>query len=523
MSTTPAKPPDPQHHRPDQQHHRQRRAGDQPPETEPPRKVDPFTFVLHGAAGDLARRKILPALAHLAESGYFPQQCRIVLAQRRPVTAAEALAEQAAFLREIGDDAAVGALAALTPLVSTVAIALGSDVAATRALLAAAVDGGPRPVVHYAALPASRFADLMALIDGPRDPAQLRVVLEKPLGFSGDESRRIEDVVAEHLDEAQVYRIDHYLGKQAVQNLLALRLGNLVFEPLFNREHVAHVEITVAEHLGVEDRAGFYEQSGAIRDMVQSHMLQLLATLAMEPPVGLDADALRDEKLKILRSLAVPRIGGRDSDIVIGQYVGGHFDGRVVPGYRQEPGVARDSLTESFVAFRTEVRTWRWAGVPFLLRTGKRMPQRFAEIVVQFRDVPLPLYKAVGGQWAGNRLVVRLQPEDQLQLHLLAKAPGQRERLQPVKLNLDFFEAWRIPVRDAYERLLTDILRGRLSLFLRRDEVEAQWSFTDQLRTQIHDGGLEPLAYAAGTFGPPEATALAVRAGAVWSEALAGI
>jgi glucose-6-phosphate 1-dehydrogenase len=407
--------------------------------------------------------------------------------------------------------------------VRTVQVALGSDVPATRARLSAAIADGPRPVVHYAALPASRFVDLMALIEGPRDPAQLRVVLEKPLGFSGEESARIENVVAEHVDEAQVYRIDHYLGKQAVQNLLALRLGNLVFEPLFNREHVSHVEITVAEHLGVEDRAAFYEQSGAIRDMVQSHMLQLLATLAMEPPVSLDADALRDEKLKVLRSLAVPRAGGRDSDLVIGQYVNGHFEGRPVPGYRQEPGVAPDSMTESFVAFRTEVRTWRWAGVPFLLRTGKRMPQRFAEIAVQFREVPLPLYKAMGGQWAGNRLVVRLQPEDRLQLHLLAKAPGQRDRLQPVKLNLDFFDAWRIPVRDAYERLLTDILRGRLSLFLRRDEVAAQWAFIDRLCAEIHEAGLEPLPYAAGTYGPPEATALAARAGAAWSEALASI
>ena len=498
-----------------------RRATDRLPAAagEPPRPVDPFTFVLHGASGDLARRKILPALAHLAQTGYFPAGCRIVLAQRQPVTPEEALAQQDAFLVQSGEPAARASLPALKPLLSTVALALGTAEAQSR--LDAAIDGGPRPIVHYAALPASRFVDLMALIRGPRDPSQLRVVLEKPLGFSGAESRRIEDVVAEHLDESQVYRIDHYLGKQAVQNLLALRLGNLIFEPLFNREHVAHVQITVAENLGVEDRAGFYEQSGALRDMVQSHMLQLLATLAMEPPVSLDADALRDEKLKILRSLQVPRVTGRDSDIVIGQYTAGHMNGRGVPGYQQETGVAPKSTTESFVAFRTEVRTWRWAGVPFLLRTGKRMPQRMAEIVVQFRDVPLPLFKAVGGQWAGNRLVVHLQPEDRLELQLLAKAPGQRDQLQPVTLNLDFFDAWRIPVRDAYERLLTDILRGRLSLFLRRDEVEAQWAFTDQLRAGIAERGIRPLAYPAGSYGPPEATALAVRAGAAWSESLA--
>ena len=480
--------------------------------------VDPFTFVLHGSSGDLARRKILPALAHLADTGYFQAGSRIILSQRQPVTAEQALAQQDKFLAGIGDESARAALPALKPLLSTVALTIGD--AQGQGRLEAAIEGGPRPVVHYAALPASRFIDLMTVIKGPRDPSQLRVVLEKPLGYSGADSRRIEDVVARNLDESQVYRIDHYLGKQAVQNLMALRLGNLIFEPLLNREHVAQVQITIAEDLGVEGRAAFYEQSGALRDMVQSHMLQLLAALAMEPPVSLEADALRDEKLKILRSLEVPRVGGRESDVVVGQYVEGHMRGRPVPGYQQEEGVAPRSLTESFVALRTGVNTWRWAGVPFLLRTGKRMPARLAEIVEQFRDVPLQLYTPVGGQWAGNRLVVSLQPEDRLQLHLLAKAPGQRDCLQPVALNLDFSDAWRIPVRDAYERLLTDILRGRLSLFLRRDEVEAQWSFVDQLRADLQDGDIRPLAYPAGSYGPPEATALAMRSGGVWSESL---
>ena len=480
--------------------------------------VDPFTFVLHGSSGDLARRKILPALAHLADTGYFQPGSRIILSQRQPVSAQEALAQQDEFLARIGNEAARASLPALKPLLSTLALTIGD--AEGQGRLDAAIEGGPLPVVHYAALPSSRFIDLMGMIKGPRDPAALRVVLEKPLGSSGVDSCRIEDAVADKLDESQIYRIDHYLGKQAVQNLLALRLGNLIFEPLLNREHVALVQITLAEDLGVEDRAAFYEQSGALRDMVQSHMLQLLAALAMEPPVSLEADALRDEKLKILRSLRVPRLGGRESDVVVGQYVAGHMNGQPVPGYRQEKGVARDSTTESFVAIKTEIDTWRWAGVPFLLRTGKRMPDRLAEIVVQFRDVPLQLYTRIGGQWAGNRLVVSLQPEDRLQLHLLAKAPGQRDCLQPVALNLDFSDAWRIPVRDAYERLITDILRGRLSLFLRRDEVAAQWEFVDRLRADLKESGVRPLAYAAGSYGPPEATALAVRAGGVWSESM---
>ncbi len=477
--------------------------------------VEPFTLVLHGAGGDLARRKIIPALARLAHSGYLPANSHIVLAQRDRLTVEQALAAQDAFLDKAGDQDSRPLLRDLAPYLSTVSVVLGSE-QATQAL-ADAVKGHPEPVVHYASLPASRFIDLIRAMTPVRDPARMRLVLEKPLGFNGAESAQIEKIAAEALDETQIYRIDHYLGKQAVQNLLALRLGNRIFEPLLTREHVAHVQITVAEDLGVEDRAGFYENSGAIRDMVQSHMLQLLATVAMEPPASLDPDALRDEKLKVLRALRVPSTTGT-VQAVTGQYVAGHMKGQPVPGYLQEKGVSPSSLTETYIAFETEVQTWRWAGVPFLLRTGKRMPKRLAEIVIQFRDVPRQLFAPVGGHWAGNRLVIQLQPDDRLELHLLAKSPGERERLRPVTLDLDFFQEWRIPVRDAYERLLGDILRGRLSLFLRRDEVEAQWKFTDRLRNDLTNNGVQPLPYAAGSFGPSAATALALRANASWAE-----
>lgn len=479
------------------------------------RPVDPFTLVLHGAAGDLARRKIIPALARLARDGYLPAESRIILAQRQEQTASEALAAVDAFLKAAGDKEGRDVIRFLTPYIKTANVTLGS--ADAREALKSAVEGLPEPVVHYAALPASRFFDLIQCLEPTRDPNRLRLVLEKPLGFNGAESAAIEKAVAAVLDESQIYRIDHYLGKQAVQNLLALRLGNRIFEPLLTREHVAHVQITVAEDLGVESRAGFYEQSGALRDMVQSHMLQLLATVAMEPPVSLEADALRDEKLKVLRALKVPNVVGTP-EVVTGQYVAGHVMGQAVPAYRHETGVAPDSLTETYIALCTEVQTWRWAGVPFLLRTGKRMPERFAEIVIQFRDVPRKLFEPVGGTWAGNRLVIHLQPEDCLELHLLAKAPGERERLRPVALDLDFFNTWRIPVRDAYERLITDVLRGRLNLFLRCDEVAASWKFVDQLRNDIATHGLKPAPYAAGTYGPPAATALALRANAMWAE-----
>jgi glucose-6-phosphate 1-dehydrogenase len=477
--------------------------------------VTPFTFVLHGAAGDLARRKIIPALGRLARDGYLPSTSRIVLCQRENYSVDEALLQVDQFLDASGDQAGRESIQNLKPFLSTVSLTLGTAEAKTA--LAKAVLGGPEPVVHYASLPASRFTDLIHTIETIRDPARMRLVLEKPLGFSGSESAQIELAMAEALDESQIYRIDHYLGKQAVQNLLALRLGNRIFEPLLTREHVAHVQITVAEDLGVEGRASFYEKSGAIRDMAQSHMLQLLATVAMEPPATLEPDALRDEKLKVLRSLKVPRANGTP-EIVIGQYVAGHLAGQPVPPYLQEPGVNADSRTETFVAFSTEVQTWRWAGVPFLLRTGKRMPKRMAEIVIQFRDVPRQLFTPVGGSWSGNRLVIQLQPEDRLELHLLAKSPGERERLRPVALDLDFFSEWRIPVRDAYERLITDILRGRLSLFLRRDEVEAQWKFTDLLHQDLALNQVAPLPYMAGTYGPTAATALALRCNAAWAE-----
>ncbi|MCQ8896751.1 glucose-6-phosphate dehydrogenase [Limnobacter humi] len=481
----------------------------------PANPVGEFTFVLHGAGGDLAKRKIIPALAQLASVGYFSPGARLIFAQREALSPAQALAEVDAFLARTGNDAARATLPALAPLLSTCSVRLGE--ATAKAALDAAIAQGPHPVVHYAALPSSRFKDLIACLPEERSAQRLRLVLEKPLGFNARESADIEAAAAAKFNEDQIFRIDHYLGKQAVQNLLALRLGNRIFEPLLTREHVASVQITVAEDLGVEDRAGFYEHAGALRDMVQSHMLQLLAIVAMEPPVSLEANSLRDEKLKVLRSLKVPQVLSTP-EIITGQYADGYVKGQPVPGYLNEPGVQAHSCTETYVAFRTEVQTWRWAGVPFLLRTGKRMPRRFAEIVIQFRDVPKPLYEPVGGHWSGNQLVIHLQPDDKLELKLLAKTPGERLRLKPVSLDLDFFNTWRIPVRDAYERLITDILRGRLSLFLRRDEVQTQWEFVDRILSDLKQHGLGPVPYTSGTYGPSAATAMALRTGALWSE-----
>ncbi len=477
--------------------------------------VGEFTFVLHGAGGDLAKRKIIPALAHLAQEGYFDEKSKIIFVTRGQFTVTEFLKSVHQFLQSSGDEAVQQSLQALQRFSQMCDLTLGQP--NDQQVLQHATEGLPFPIVHYAALPSRWYQRLLDCLPNIKNPNQLRLVLEKPLGHSGAESEQIEQHLAHKLDESQIYRIDHYLGKQAVQNLLALRLGNRIFEPLLTREHVAHIQITVAEELGVEDRADYYEHAGAINDMIQSHILQLLATVTMEPPLSLEADSLRDEKLKVLKSLKVPSVG-KLPEIVLGQYAEGFISGCSVPAYTQEVGIQPDSQVETYVALITEVQTWRWAGVPILLRTGKRMPRRFAEIVIQFREVPKQLFDAVGGMWTGNKLVIHLQPKDKLELFLLAKTPGERTRLKPVSLDLDFFNTWRIPVRDAYDRLLTDILRGRLNLFLRGDEVKAQWKFVDQIHDNLTNQAVKPQLYRSGTYGPSSAAALALRANAVWFE-----
>jgi glucose-6-phosphate 1-dehydrogenase len=344
-----------------------------------------------------------------------------------------------------------------------------------------------------------------------------RVVLEKPLGRDLASAREINEAVADVLPESQIYRIDHYLGKETVQNLMALRFANVLFEPVWNSAHVDHVQITVAEKVGVEGRAGYYDTSGALRDMVQNHMLQLLCLVAMEPPSALEADSLRDEKLKVLRALKPIDDGNVRALTVRGQYRAGAIDGKSAPGYRDELG--SESATETFVALKAEVRTWRWAGVPFYLRTGKRLPTRVSEIVIQFREVPLSIFGAAGGFLAPNRLVIRLQPDEGVKLYLMIKDPGPGGlRFREVPLNLSFAETFKGPNPDAYERLLMDVIRGNQALFMRRDEVEAAWSWVDPILESWSRLGRVPDPYTAGGWGPSAAVALIERDGRTWHE-----
>jgi glucose-6-phosphate 1-dehydrogenase len=329
-------------------------------------------------------------------------------------------------------------------------------------------------------------------------------------------------VVRAAFAEQQAFRIDHYLGKPAVQNLMALRFGNALFEPLWRRESIANIQITLAESIGVGTRGDFYDRTGALRDMVQNHALQLLTMVAMEPPSRNDADAIRDEKLKVLRSLRPFTEESVARDVVRGQYRAGTVGGVAVPGYLDEVKVPADSHCETFVAMRTEVQNWRWAGVPFYLRTGKRLPKRVTEIVIQFRCVPHSIFAGKGATMQPNRLVIGIQPEENITLSLMAKVPGlDREgiRLRSVPLNIAMPDAFTGAVRRiAYERLLLDLVEGDQTLFVRRDEVEAQWEWVDAIRAGWEAEGLTPKTYTAGSWGPSAAIALAERDGVTWHE-----
>lgn len=344
----------------------------------------------------------------------------------------------------------------------------------------------------------------------------VRVVLEKPLGHDLESAQEINRVVRSVFSEQQAFRIDHYLGKPSVQNLMALRFGNALFEPLWRRESIANIQITLAESIGVGTRGDFYDRTGALRDMIQNHALQLLTMIAMEPPSTSDADAIRDEKLKVLRSLKPFTEADVQRDVVRGQYRGGTVSGKLVPGYLEETKVPTRSRCETFVALRTEVQNWRWAGVPFYLRTGKRLASRDAHIVVNFRPVPHPIFP---GASRANKLVIKLQPEDGLELHLLAaKGTGQSEILSPVQLDLDFDKAFPHERVGAYERLLLDAIAGRLNLFVRSDEQEQAWRWVEPVLDVWERDAAGPRPYAAGSWGPPAASALVAREGHAWDE-----
>ena len=481
-----------------------------------------FDLVLFGGTGDLAWRKLMPALFQAFRNGKLPPDGRI-LAVARDERSDEAYR---AFIRERfaevepakqPSDEEFARFAGLLHY-RRMDLSRPDDYAGLKAW----VDGrGADTVVLFLATSPHLFPVVCAQLGaaGLNGP-QVRVVLEKPLGHDLASARQINRAVAASFTESQALRIDHYLGKPAVQNLAALRFGNALFEPLWRRESIANIQITIAESLGVGSRGDFYDTTGALRDMVQNHALQLLTMIAMEPPPTADADAIRDEKLKVLKSLKPFSAESVARDVVRGQYRAGTVDGRAVPGYLDEAKVPAGSRTETFVALRTEVQNWRWAGVPFHLRTGKRLAARDAHIVVNFREVPHPIFP---GATRANKLVIKLQPEDGLELHLLAAKGGGPtgaglETLSPVSLDLDFDKAFPSERVGAYERLLLDAIAGRLNLFVRSDEQEQAWRWVEPILDAWAADPNGPRPYAAGSWGPPAASALVARDGCAWSE-----
>jgi glucose-6-phosphate 1-dehydrogenase len=489
-----------------------------------------FDLILFGGTGDLVWRKIMPALFQAFRHGSLPEGGRIVGVARDDLSDEQyrALIKSRFDNVELAKRPSEEEFSRFAALLGYLRMDLSNP--ADYAGLAARLQQRPADVVvMYVATAPSLFTTVCeqiaaAGLNGP----QTRVVLEKPLGHDLASNRAINKTVRSVLSEQQIFRIDHYLGKPSVQNLFALRFGNSLFEPLWRRETIANIQITIAEDLGVEKRGAFYDSTGALRDMVQNHALQLLCAIGMEPPINSHADAIRDEKLKVLRSLKpwTPETLGQH--VVRGQYAAGTIDGEAVPGYRDEKGVAPDSRTETFVALRTEIANWRWAGVPFYIRTGKRLGSRDAHIEVNFRPAPHAIFKTSSpGSNVANRLVINLQPKDGLELHLLAQGADQRSgnshargtpSLAPVQLDLDFDKRFGSERVGAYERLLLDVLDGRLNLFVRSDEQEEAWRWVEPILDSWSNDSGAPRFYAAGSWGPSAASAMIARDGYCWSE-----
>jgi glucose-6-phosphate 1-dehydrogenase len=487
-------------------------------------RVKVETLVLFGATGDLAHRMLFPSLYNLHMDGLLAEGLTIIGSGRSPMDRAAFHAQVRAALAEHlpekdNIDAATmdGFLGRIDYCPVDAGNGTGYDDLA--ALLG---DRMGRPIGVYLSTPPSMFGPIaQGLAAAGIACAECRIAMEKPIGHDLASSREVNEQVGDAFAEDRVFRIDHYLGKETVQNLLALRFANMLFEPLWNAQAIDHVQITVAETVGLEGRISYYDGVGALKDMVQNHMLQLLAIIAMEPPASVSATAVRDEKVKLLRSLRPMRAADVKAHSVKGQYTSGAVNGEAVAGYADELGHA--SNTETFVALKAFIDNWRWKGVPFYLRTGKRMPQRKSEVLIQFKPVPHNIFaRAGGGEIDANMMIINLQPEENIRVKVMAKQPGLdrdgvklKEVTLDVSLSHSFAGARR---RIAYERLLLDFIEGDQTLFVRRDEVEAQWQWIDSILGAWAEVDMAPQSYTAGSWGPSSAIALIERDGASWHD-----
>ena len=469
------------------------------------------TLLLFGATGDLARRMLLPSLYGLHSDGLLPDDFRIVCTARSDLDDQKYRASAVEALKEHVPASFYDPKTALVFSRRLSYISLDATKREGFERLAKTVDPKAGLAIFLSTAPSLFKPTIDGLASAGLTGPRVRLALEKPLGNDLASSREINDAVATAFPEERTFRIDHYLGKETVQNLLALRFANSTFEPLWNSAHIDHVQITVAETIGLEGRGDYYDGAGALRDMVQNHMLQLLALVAMEPPADFDATSVRDEKVKVLRSLRPLRADDVATQAVTGQYGDGAVGGQPVESYAEELG--KPSETETFVALKAHVDNWRWAGVPFYLRTGKRMATRKTEIFIQFKCVPHSIFAKRGAKTQPNKLLISIQPEENIRLLVMAKTPGLDR--EGIRLREAFADHRR---RIAYERLLLDLIDGDPTLFVRRDEVEAQWQWIDQVRAAWTEAGLTPKTYGAGSWGPSAAIALTERDGVHWHE-----
>jgi glucose-6-phosphate 1-dehydrogenase len=480
-------------------------------------------FLIIGGDGDLAYRKLYPALYHLDMDTCLPDCLRIVSVSRSKLSQDEFRSKVRQLLISYLGDEALSEIVWKRFCKRLQHFALNATSEAEVAVLSRDVlNDRSRDLITYLATPPQIFAPVcqtLWAVGLVRD--NMRLVIEKPLGNDRESFLQINESLCAIFDEHQIYRIDHYLGKETVQNLLTLRFANALFEPVWNNNYIDHVQITAAESIGAGGRWQFYDEAGALRDMVQNHLLQLLCLLAMEPPASLDARSVHDEKLKVLRSLT-PITGRAVADNTVrGQYTAGNIDGKPVPAYTGETDAAKSSNTETFVAIKAQISNWRWAGVPFYLRTGKRLQRRFCEIVVQFKKLPHAIFPEQSVQESANRLVIRLQPDEGIRLYLLNKVPGLDESfpMETVSLDLSLSEAFterRVP--DAYERLLYDVMRANSTLFMRADQVESAWQWVDDIREGWKTAKHKCVPYVAGTVGPTESIALIARDARQWKD-----
>ena len=493
------------------------------------RVPDPSVLVLFGATGDLAHRKVLPALYQLWRTNLLPHDFVILAIGRRPYDDETFRSDIRASLEKFSrvlplDEAAWRAFAArIRYQVCDFADPAGYD------RLVTTLDGIDREQnsrgnhLYYLATQPSAFAEIVAQLgrvglDHERhEGGWRRIVIEKPFGHDLNSAIRLNREVGKVFRESQVYRIDHYLGKETVRNLLVFRFGNGIFEPIWNRRYVDHVQITVAETVGVESRGDYYDKSGASRDFLQNHLLQLMSLVAMEPPATFDADALRDEKVKVIRAIGELTPEQMRTDVVRGQYGPGWVAAKAVEGYRSEAQVDPQSETETFIAARLEVDDWRWSGVPFYLRTGKRLPKRATEIAIQFKEVPHRLFRESGSDPDPNLLAIRIQPDEGIMLRFGAKVPGLGIDVRSVTMDFTYGSAFTVDSPDAYETLILDALLGDASLFTRADEVEGAWAHvTPIIDSWMDDGPPDFPNYEAGTWGPEAADQLLAREGRKW-------